>query len=212
MRRLSGLVPAAFVFVCREVNKMEAWIRRIDIFSKSIGHTFAWCVLILTASTCYEVFMRYVLNRPTDWAFDMSYMMYGALFMMSGAYAVSRNSHVRGDFIYRKWSNRTQAKVDLTLYIIFYFPAIFAMVYTGASYALDSARILESSVNSPAGVPVWPLKAVIFFAGTTLLIAGISEVLRCLVCIRTGNWMPRGGDIEELEQVLLKQHAEKEQS
>jgi len=191
---------------------MEVWIRRIDIFSKSIGHTFAWCVLILAASTCFEVFMRYVLNSPTAWAFDMSYMLYGALFMMSGAYAVSRNSHVRGDFIYRKWSNQTQAKVDLTLYITFYFPAIFAMVYTGAAYALESARILESSVNSPAGVPVWPLKMVIFVAGITLLIAGISEVMRCLVCIRTGEWLSRGGDVEELEQVLIQQHAEKEKS
>lgn len=191
---------------------MEVWIRRIDIFSKSIGHTFAWCVLILTASTCYEVFMRYVLNSPTAWAFDMSYMMYGALFMMSGAYAVSRDSHVRGDFIYRKWSSRTQAKVDLTLYIVFYFPAIFAMVYTGAAYAFESARILESSVNSPAGVPVWPLKAVIFVAGITLLIAGISEVMRCLVCIRTGEWLSRSGDVEELEQVLIQQHTEKEKS
>lgn len=191
---------------------MEVWIRRIDIFSKSIGHAFSWCVLILTASTCYEVFMRYVLNSPTVWAFDMSYMMYGALFMMSGAYAVSRNSHVRGDFIYRKWSNRTQAKVDLTLYLVFYFPAIFAMVFTGGQYAFESMRILESSVNSPAGVPVWPLKMVIFVAGITLLIAGISEVMRCLVCIRTGDWLSRGGDVEELEQVLIQQYAEKAQS
>jgi TRAP-type mannitol/chloroaromatic compound transport system permease small subunit len=191
---------------------MEVWIRRIDIFSKSIGHTFSWCVLILTASTCFEVFMRYVLNSPTVWAFDMSYMMYGALFMMSGAYAVSRNSHVRGDFIYRKWSNRTQAKVDLTLYLLFYFPAIFAMVFTGAQYGFESMRIMESSVNSPAGVPVWPLKMVIFVAGITLLIAGISEVMRCLVCIRTGDWLSRGGDVEELEQVLIQQYAEKAQS
>lgn len=189
---------------------MEVWIRRIDILSKSIGHAFAWCVLILTASTCYEVFMRYVLNSPTVWAFDMSYMMYGALFMMSGAYAVSRNSHVRGDFIYRKWSSRTQAKMDLTLYLIFYFPAVFAMVFTGGQYAFESMRILESSVNSPAGVPVWPLKMIIFVAGITLLIAGISEVMRCLMCIRTGEWLSRGGDVEELEQVLMQQYAEKE--
>jgi len=188
---------------------MELWIRRIDILSKSIGHAFSWCVLILTASTCYEVFMRYVLNSPTVWAFDMSYMMYGALFMMSGAYAVSRNSHVRGDFLYRKWSNRTQAKVDLTLYLVFFFPAIFAMVFTGGQYAYESARILESSVNSPAGVPVWPLKSVIFVAGVTLLIAGAAEVMRCLVCIRTGQWLPRSGDVEELEQVLIQQHSEK---
>ncbi|MEY3610971.1 MAG: hypothetical protein RJB14_693 [Pseudomonadota bacterium] len=189
---------------------MEIWIRRIDVLSKSIGHAFSWCVLILTASTCFEVFMRYVLNNPTVWAFDMSYMMYGALFMMSGAYAVSRNSHVRGDFIYRKWSSRTQAKVDLALYILFYFPAIFAMVFTGGQYAFESARILESSVNSPAGVPVWPLKSVIFVAGVTLLIAGAAEVMRCLVCIRTGQWLSRSGDVEELEQVLIQQHAEKD--
>jgi TRAP-type mannitol/chloroaromatic compound transport system permease small subunit len=191
---------------------MEVWIRRIDILSKSIGHAFSWCVLILTASTCFEVFMRYVLNSPTAWAFDMSYMMYGALFMMSGAYAVSRNSHVRGDFIYRKWSNRTQAKVDLTLYLIFFFPAIFAMVYTGSQYGFESMRILESSVNSPAGVPVWPLKMVIFVTGVTLLIAGAAEVMRCLVCLRTGQWLSRSGDVEELEQVLIKEHTQKASS
>jgi TRAP-type mannitol/chloroaromatic compound transport system permease small subunit len=191
---------------------MEVWIRRIDIFSKSIGHAFSWCVLILTASTCFEVFMRYVLNSPTAWAFDMSYMMYGALFMMSGAYALSRNSHVRGDFIYRKWSNRTQAKVDLTLYLVFFFPAIFAMVFTGGQYAYESMRILESSVNSPAGVPVWPLKSIIFVAGVTLMIAGAGELMRCLVCIRTGEWLSRSGDVEELEQVLIQEHTEKASS
>jgi TRAP-type mannitol/chloroaromatic compound transport system permease small subunit len=188
---------------------METWIRGIDTFSKSVGHAFSWCVLILMLSTCFEVFMRYVLNSPTAWAFDMSYMMYGALFMMSGAYAMSRNSHVRGDFIYRKWAPRTQAKVDLTLYILFFFPAVFAMVFTGAQYSFQSASILESSVNSPAGVPVWPLKLVIFATGLTLLIAGIAEVMRCLLCIRTGAWLSRSGDVEELEDVLIKQHAEK---
>lgn len=188
---------------------METWIRGIDTLSKSVGHAFSWCVLILMLSTCFEVFMRYVLNSPTAWAFDMSYMMYGALFMMSGAYAMSRNSHVRGDFIYRKWAPRTQAKVDLTLYFIFFFPAVFAMVFTGAQYSFQSASILESSVNSPAGVPVWPLKLVIFVTGLTLLIAGIAEVMRCLICIRTGAWLSRSGDVEELEDVLIKQHAEK---
>jgi TRAP-type mannitol/chloroaromatic compound transport system permease small subunit len=139
----------------------------------------------------------------------MSYMMYGALFMMSGAYAVSRNSHVRGDFIYRKWAPRTQAKVDLTLFFLFYFPAIFAMVFTGARYSFESTRILESSVNSPAGVPVWPLKLVIFVGGVTLLIAGIAEVMRCIMCIRTGKWLSRSGDVEELEVVLIQEHEKK---
>ena len=188
---------------------MLGYIKWVDGFSKAIGHAFAWTVVLLTLGTCYEVFMRYVLNSPTVWAFDMSYMLYGALFMMSGAYAVSRNSHVRGDFIYRKWPNRTQAKVDLVLYLVFFFPAIFAMVFTGGQYAFESARILESSVNSPAGVPVWPLKTVIFVAGLTLLIAGAAELMRCLVCIRTGEWLPRSGDVEELEQTLIQQHTEK---
>jgi len=191
---------------------MESLIRTIDIFSKSVGHTFGWCVLILTASTCYEVFMRYVLNSPTVWAFDMSYMLYGALFMMSGAYAMSRGSHVRGDFIYRNWKPRTQAKVDLVLYFIFFFPAIFAMVFTGARYSFEATRILESSANSPAGVPVWPLKLVIFVAGITLLLAGIAEVLRCIICIKTGKWLPRLGDVEELEVVLQQQHSEQTKS
>ena len=185
---------------------MENWIRMIDAFSKAIGHAFAWSVLVLTSCTCYEVFMRYVLNNPTAWAFDMSYMLYGALFFMSGAYALSRGSHVRGDFIYRKWSARTQAKVDLTLYLLFYFPAIFAMVFTGARYSFESARILESSVNSPAGVPVWPLKLLIFVGGITLAIAGVAELMRCLVCLRTGKWLSRSGDVEELEVTLAAQH------
>ena len=185
---------------------METSIRVIDVFSKAVGHAFAWCVLVLTASTCYEVFMRYVLNNPTVWAFDMSYMLYGALFMMSGAYAVSRNSHVRGDFIYRSWKPRNQARVDLVLYFVFYFPAIFAMVFTGARYSFEATRIMESSVNSPAGVPVWPLKLIIFVGGLTLLLAGIAEVMRCLICLRTGKWPARSGDVEELEVVLLKEH------
>ena len=185
---------------------MESSIRVIDVFSKAVGHAFAWCVLVLTASTCYEVFMRYVLNNPTVWAFDMSYMLYGALFMMSGAYAVSRNSHVRGDFIYRSWKPRNQARVDLVLYFVFYFPAIFAMVFTGARYSFEATRIMESSVNSPAGVPVWPLKLIIFVGGLTLLLAGIAEVMRCLICLRTGKWPARSGDVEELEVVLLKEH------
>jgi TRAP-type mannitol/chloroaromatic compound transport system permease small subunit len=140
----------------------------------------------------------------------MSYMLYGALFMMSGAYALSRNSHVRGDFIYRSWKPVNQAKVDLVLYFIFFFPGIFAMVYTGSQYSFQSASILESSVNSPAGVPVWPLKLVIFVAGITLALGGIAEVMRCLTCIKEGKWPAREGDVEELEVLLQQQHGHKE--
>ena len=190
---------------------MEKFIKVSDIFNKSVGHMFAWCVMLLMISTCYEVFMRYVLNSPTVWAFDMSYMLYGALFMMSGAYALSRGAHVRGDFLYRSWKPRNQAKMDLLLYFLFFFPAIFAMVYTGAAYSFEATRILESSVNSPAGVPVWPLKLIIFVAGITLLIAGIAEVMRCIICIQRGEWLAREGDVEELENVLVQQHALQEE-
>ena len=190
---------------------MEKFIKFSDIFNKSIGHMFAWCVMLLMISTCYEVFMRYVLNSPTVWAFDMSYMLYGALFMMSGAYALSRGAHVRGDFLYRSWKPRNQAKMDLLLYFLFFFPAIFAMIYTGAAYSFEATRILESSVNSPAGVPVWPLKLIIFVAGITLLIAGIAEVMRCIICIQSGEWLAREGDVEELENVLVQQHALQEE-
>jgi len=189
---------------------MESFIRVVDSLNKSIGHAFSWCVLVLAGSTCFEVFMRYVLSAPTVWAFDISYMMYGALFMMSGAYALSRGSHVRGDFAYRSWKPTTQARVDLVLYIFFFFPGIFAMVYTGSQYSFQSASILESSVNSPAGIPVWPLKLMIPLTGLTLAIGGIAEIMRCILCIRTGDWMPREGDVEELELVLQQQFGNKD--
>jgi TRAP-type mannitol/chloroaromatic compound transport system permease small subunit len=185
---------------------MESIIGHIDKFSRTVGQTFGWSVIILTAGTCFEVFMRYVLNDPTSWAFDMSYMLYGALFMMAGAYTLSRSGHVRGDFIYRKWKPINQAKVDLVLYVIFFFPGILAMVGSGLEYGITSVRQLELSTNSPAGVPVWPLKLIIIAAGITMLIQGAGEVMRCLLCIRTGNWLPRDGDVEELEVMLQKEH------
>ncbi len=154
--------------------------------------------------------MRYVMGAPTVWAFDISYMMYGALFMMSGAYALSRGAHVRGDFAYRSWKPTTQAKVDLVLYVLFFFPGIFAMVYTGSQYSIQSASILEASVNSPAGIPVWPLKLMIPLTGLTLGLGGLAEILRCVLCIRTGEWMAREGDVEELELVLQQQFENKD--
>lgn len=183
---------------------MVGYIRWVDSLSKALGHTFGWCIVMLTIGTSYEVFMRYVLNRPTSWAYDMSYMFYGALFMMSGAYALSKNAHVRGDFLYRKWQPRTQAKVELVLYILFFFPGVLALCLTGAAYAFQSVSLLEVSVNSPAGVPVWPLKLLIFVTGLSLLLAGSAEVCRCLLCIRNGEWLDRDDDVKELEEVLLE--------
>jgi TRAP-type mannitol/chloroaromatic compound transport system permease small subunit len=183
---------------------MVGYIRWVDSLSKALGHSFGWCIVMLTLGTSYEVFMRYVLNRPTSWAYDMSYMFYGALFMMAGAYALSKNAHVRGDFLYRKWKPRNQARVELVLYFVFYFPGILALVITGYFYAMQSASILEVSVNSPAGVPVWPLKMVIVVSGLSMLLAGSAEVCRCLYCIRHGEWLSRDEDVKEMEDMLLE--------
>jgi len=188
------------------VNKL---ILVIDQLSKTVGHAFAWCIVILTLGTCYEVFVRYALNDPTSWAFDLSYLMYGAVFYMAGAYTLSRGGHVRADMFYRKWSPRTQAVVELVLYLLFFFPGILALVVAGGAYGFDAMRIREVSVNSPAGVPIWPLKMMIQFGAALIALQGLAEVLRCVVCLREGEWPARLHDVEELEQQLLEQHAQR---
>ena len=188
---------------------MLGLIRGIDQLSKTIGHAFAWCIVILTLGTCFEVFVRYLLNDPTSWAFDLSYLMYGAVFYMAGAYTLSRGGHVRADMFYRLWPERRQALVELVLYVLFFFPGILALVIAGGGYGLESMRIHEVSVNSPAGVPIWPLKMMIPVGGALIALQGFAEVLRCLVCLREGQWPPRLHDVEELEQQILREHAAK---
>ena len=186
---------------------MQSLIYMIDQLSKTVGHAFAWCVIILALGTGYEVMVRYLLNDPTSWAFDLSYLMYGALFYMGGAYTLSRSGHVRADMYYRKWSPRTQAKVELTLYVLFFFPGILALVVAGGAYGLESMRLREVSVNSPAGVPIWPLKMMIPFGAGLMALQGLAELLRCILCLRTGEWAGRLHDVEELENQILAQHA-----
>jgi TRAP-type mannitol/chloroaromatic compound transport system permease small subunit len=188
---------------------MKRVILGIDQLSKTIGHAFAWCMVILTLGTCYEVFMRYLLNAPTSWAFDFSYLMYGAVFYMAGAYTLSRGGHVRADMFYRLWRPRTQATVELVLYVIFFFPGIVALMYSGWLYGYDSARILEVSVNSPAGIPIWPLKMMIPFGAGLIALQGLAEVLRCVVCLREGQWPTRLHDVEELEKQIIEETARK---
>jgi TRAP-type mannitol/chloroaromatic compound transport system permease small subunit len=182
----------------------------IDYLSRTVGHAFAWCVVILTLGTSYEVFVRYVLNNPTSWAFDMSYIMYGALFLMAGAYTLSRNGHVRGDFIYRMWKPRVQGYIELVLYILFFFPGVLALMIAGWHYGYDSFRIREVSVNSPVGVPVWQLKMLIPFGAGLLALQGAAEVARSILCIRDNRWPARLHDVEELEEVLIQQHTQEE--
>ena len=188
---------------------MQRVIFAIDQLNKTIGHGFAWCIIILTFGTCYEVFVRYVLDDPTSWAFDMSYLMYGAIFYMAGAYTLSRGGHVRADIFYRMWSERTQAGVELVLYVLFFFPGILALVIAGGQYGFESLRLREVSVNSPAGVPIWPLKAMIPVGGALMALQGLAEVLRCVLCLRTGEWPARLHDVEELENQILAETARK---
>jgi TRAP-type mannitol/chloroaromatic compound transport system permease small subunit len=184
---------------------IKRFIFGVDHLSRMVGHAFAWCILVLTFGTCYEVFMRYVLNNPTSWAFDFSYLLYGALFYMAGAYTLSRGGHVRADMLYRLWPARTQAGVELVLYFLFFFPGVIALVVAGWAYGYDSMKIQEVSVNSPVGVPIWQLKMLIPFGAALLTLQGFADVLRCIVCLREGNWPARLHDVEELEQVLLKE-------
>jgi TRAP-type mannitol/chloroaromatic compound transport system permease small subunit len=190
-----------------DAQLLNRFIYAVDQLSKSVGHAFAWCIVILTLGTCYEVFVRYVLNNPTSWAFDMSYLMYGAVFYMAGAYTLSRGGHVRADMYYRKWKPRTQARVELLLLIIFFFPGVLALVYSGWGYGMQSMRILEVSVNSPAGVPIWPLKMMIPIGATLLALQGVAEVLRCVLCLKQGHWEPRLHDVQELADQILEEHA-----
>lgn len=187
---------------------IQTLLHGIDQISKSVGHAFAWCIVVLTLGTTYEVFVRYALNDPTSWSYDMSYILYGGLFLMSGAYALSRGAHVRGDVFYRLMPPRVQGGLELFLYIIFFFPGVIALCYAGWSYGWESFRIGERSVNSPVGVPIWQLKLIIPAAGALLVLQGIAEVLRCIVCIRTGSWPERLHDVEELEASVLKQARE----
>ena len=182
---------------------MTRFLFLIDLLSTWVGRAFAWLILVLTFGISYEVFVRKLLNAPTTWAFDFSYITYGALFLMAGAYTLARNGHVRADVLHRLWPPRVQAAVDLTLFIIFYFPAVLAWVYAGWAFASMSVRFREVSIFSPAGVPVFPLKALIPIAGALLVLQGIAETIRCIVCLRQGYWPRRLQDVEELETAIL---------
>jgi TRAP-type mannitol/chloroaromatic compound transport system permease small subunit len=182
------------------INKLSMWI----------GHAFAWCILVLTFAISYEVFVRYMFRDPTAWAFDVSYIMYGALFMMAGAYTLSRDGHVRGDVFYRLWPPRVQAGVELVLYFLFFFPGVLALVYAGYDYAAESVGYWEASINSPAGVKIYPLKIILPVSAFFLLLQGIAESIRCIQCLRTGEWPKRLHDVEEMETLIRERKREEE--
>jgi TRAP-type mannitol/chloroaromatic compound transport system permease small subunit len=189
---------------------MERHIYFFEGLSIWIGRAFGWCILILTLSVTYEVFVRYVLNAPTVWAFDMMVQMYGGLFLMAGPYALSQDAHVRGDVIYRLFPARLQAKIDLTLYVLFFFPGMLALVYFGYEIASDSWRYKEVSWNSPARIQIYFFKSLIPLAGGLLILQGVSECMRCILCIRDGKWIRRHEDVKETEENLILKKQEEE--
>ncbi len=197
---------------------MDRFPLLIDRLSAWVGKAFAWCILVLTLAYVYEVFVRKALRDPTAWAFDISYTMYGALFMMAGAYALSRDAHVRGDVIYRLWPARVQAVIELTLIILFLFPGMAALIYAGIDYASESWSYRpwgpngppgEISINSPIGVPVAPLKTLLPIAAFLVLLQGMAEALRCVLCMKHGKWPQRlhevEKDVEETEVATLQE-------
>jgi TRAP-type mannitol/chloroaromatic compound transport system permease small subunit len=185
--------------------EMNGFISIVDQLNTWIGKAFAWCIVFLTFAVCYEVVSRYAFGAPTWWAFDVSWMLYGALFMMAGAYTLARNGHVRGDFLYRQWPETTQAKIDLALYVLFFFPGIISLMYAGWKFAHFSWLINEKSPFSPDGIIIWPVKMLIPVTGFFMTLQGIAECLRCVVCLRTGKWPQRINDVEEMEKLILEQ-------
>jgi TRAP-type mannitol/chloroaromatic compound transport system permease small subunit len=196
---------AVIAFLARGRWNVDTWLHAVDRLNTAIGKLGGWAILILTFAICYEVFVRFVLRAPTTWAFDASYMLYGTLFMLAGPYTLARNGHVRGDFLYRAWAPRRQATLDLALYILFFFPGILALAWTGYNFANFSWIINEHSSNSPNGPPLYHFKSLIPIVGGLMILQGLAEVVRCVICLRTGAWPQRLLDVEETERLILEQ-------
>lgn len=183
---------------------MQKFLLTVDKISTRAGQFSAFAVAILTVLICWEVFSRYALNSPHDWVFDITYMLYGILFMMAGAYTLSKNGHVRGDVLYGFFTPRTQASLDLLLYFLFFIPGIVALVYAGINFAADSIAIREHTTQTANGPPLYPYKMIIPIAGGLLLLQGFVEIIRCIICIKTGEWPKREHDVEEVDVDKLK--------
>ena len=190
-------------FLCSSL--MQNLLLFIDKVSTWIGQFFSWLILALTLMISWEVFSRYFLDKPHAWAFDVMSMMYGSLFMMAGAYTLSKNGHVRGDVLYGFFPPRLQAWFDLILYFLFFIPGVFALAYAGYGFAADSWAINEHSNVTANGPPVYPFKTILPIAGFFLLAQGLVEIVRCIVCIQQGEWPKRGDDVDEVDVEKLKE-------
>ena len=183
---------------------MQKILLTIDKISTFVGHIFSWLIVSLTLLITWEVFSRYALDKPHDWAFDGMIMMYGVLFMMAGAYTLSKNGHVRGDVLYGFFPQRVQAALDLTLYILFFIPGVTALCWAGYYYAGDSWRIFEHSSITSEGPPLYHFKTFIPIAGAFILVQGFVEIVRCVLCLKAGKWPSRIQDVEEVDVEKLK--------
>ena len=177
----------------------------IDKISTAVGKTVSWLIVSLTLLITFEVFSRYALNEPHPYAFDLMLQMYGTLFMMSGAYTLSRNGHVRGDVLYSFFPPRAQATLDLTLFFLFFLPGVTALCWAGYNYAAESWKILERSSITAEGPPLYWFKTIIPIAGVLMLVQGIVEIIRCVLCLKDGKWPSRDEDVEEVDVEKLKE-------
>nr|MDP2191765.1 TRAP transporter small permease subunit [Rhodoferax sp.] len=184
---------------------MQKLLLTIDRISTFIGQSFSWLIVALTFMISWEVFSRYALDNPHPWAFDVMSMMYGTLFMMAGAYTLSKNGHVRGDVLYGFFPPRLQAGLDLALYILFFIPGVVALAWAGYHFAAESWAINEHSNVTADGPPVYPFKTIIPIAGAFLLAQGVVEIVRCIVCLQQGKWPSREADVEEVDVEKLKE-------
>ncbi|MEA2981323.1 MAG: hypothetical protein QOF91_2748 [Alphaproteobacteria bacterium] len=193
---------------------VQKLLHTIDGISTWFGKTAAWLIIVLMLVVCVEVFKRYIMNMPTAWIFDLDNMLYGTLFMLCGAYTLAQNAHVRGDFLYSSMRPRMQAGLDLVLYIVFFIPGIAALIYAGYTFAIDSWTINEHSNVTANGPPVYQFKAMIPVAGALVMLQGLAEILRCVVCLRTGEWPSRLKDVAEIdvveEQLANSQYVDEE--
>ena len=180
---------------------VQSVLHAIDGISTWVGKAFAWLIMVLMIVVCVEVFKRYIMNAPTAWIFDAENMLYGTLFMMCGAYTLAQNAHVRGDFLYSSMRPRTQAALDLALYVIFFLPGIAALIFAGFYYAADSWRIAEHSNVTANGPPVYHFKSMIPLAGAMVMLQGVAEIVRAVVCLKTGEWPSRLHDVAEIDVI-----------
>ena len=183
---------------------MQKLLLRVDRFNTWVGHAFAWTIVALTLLITWEVFSRYALNSPHAWVFDATYMLYGALFMMAGAYTLATSGHVRGDVLYGFFEPRTQATLDPILYFVFFIPGVLALCWAGWDFFTESMAINEHSSVTSDGPPIYPFKAIIPLAGGVLMLQGVVEILRCIVCIQQGEWPSRTHDVEEVDVEKLR--------